>query len=157
MHRTYRCYDIVTNLFHLSFVQDWDHMCHDIVMTFLTTSICALCRSGVFNVIVLMCFNEIVKNHCSNNDMTLSAYMKGWHTSQNFPFILPNSKSSFYDRMKWWMEIIKSLIWTMQQFTLLKFGDVVPLPLIWYKEPSLHRVPWINKIILPYKWTRLLH
>ena len=54
----------------------------------------------MFNVIVAMCSNKSVKNHCSNNDVILSAYMKGWHTSQNFPSILPNSKSSFYDKTK---------------------------------------------------------
>ncbi|KAM3711167.1 hypothetical protein ACB098_01G088400 [Castanea mollissima] len=100
MHPTYRCCDIVMNLFHLNFVQDWDHICYGIVMASLTTSIPALCRSGTFNVVVFMCSNEIVKNHCSSNDATLSAYMKGWHISQNFLFILPNSKSSFYDRTK---------------------------------------------------------
>ena len=68
-------------------------------MTSFTMSRCALCRVETFNVIVyLMCFIEIVKNHCSNNDVRLNAYMKGWHIFQNFPFILPNSKSSFYDR-----------------------------------------------------------
>ena len=132
-------------------------MCHDIVMTSLTTSRCALCRSRTFSVIVLMCFNEIVKNHCSNNDVTSSAYMKGWHISQNFPFVLPNSKSLFYDRTEWWMEIIKSLLWTMQHFPRLKFGDVIPFPLIWCKELFLYRIPWINKIILSCKWTYLLH
>ena len=141
MHPTYRWCDIVPNLFHLSFVQDWDHKCHSIVMTSLVTSICAPCRMPTFNVIIFMCTNKIVKNHCSNNDAILSAYMKGWYTSQNSPSTLPNSKSSFYDRTKWWMEIIKFLLWTMQLFTLLKIGDVVPLPLIWCKEPSLHRVP----------------
>ena len=131
----------------------WD--CND---PFLTTSRCAPCGSETFNVIVyLMCSNEIVKNHCSNNDVWLSAYMKGWHISQNFPFILPNSKSLFYDRTEWWMEIIKSLIWTIQHSIRPKFGDVVPLSLIWCKEPFLHRVPWINKIILSCKWARLLH
>ena len=106
-----------------------------IVMTSLTMSRCAPWRSGTFNVIIyLMCSNEIAKNHCSNNDAILSAYTKGWHISQNFAFTLPNSKSSFYDRTEWWMEIIK-----------------------WCKEPFLHRVLWINQIILSYKWTRLLH
>ena len=139
--RTYRCCDINTNLFHLRFVQDRDCFCHVIVMTSLTTKWCDPCRFGTFSVIVyLMCSNEIVKDHCSNNDQVLSAYLKGWHMSQNFPFILPNSKSSFYDRTEWWMEIIKSLLWTMQHFRRPKFSNVLPLPLIWCKEPFPHRV-----------------
>ncbi|KAM3703570.1 hypothetical protein ACB098_04G105400 [Castanea mollissima] len=97
---TYRCSDVVPNLSHLSGVQVRDHMCHSIVMTPLITSICALCRMPTFTVIGFMCFNKIVKNHCSNNDAILSVYMKGWHAFQNFPSILPHSKSSFYDRTK---------------------------------------------------------
>ena len=132
-------------------------MCHFIIMTSFATSICASCRMPTFKVTVSMCSNKIMKNHCSNNDAFLSAYMKGWHTSQNFPSILPNSKSLFYNWTKWWMEIIKFLLWIMWSSTLLKIKKVVPLPLIWCKEPSLHRVPWINKIILSCKQECLLH
>ena len=157
MVHKYRSCDIVSNLFHLIWIQVRDHICHSIIMISLITSISTLCNTPTWNVIVVMCSNKVVKNHCNNKDVILSAYIKGWHTFQNFPSILPNSKSSFYDWTKWGMEIIKSLLWMMQLWTSLKIGDVLPLPLIWCKEPCFHWVSWINKIIFSCKRTRLLY
>ena len=107
----------------------------------LATFTCAPSKKPLSKVIVFMCSNKIMKNHCNNNNAFLNAYIIGWNISQNSPSIPPNSRSSLYDRTKWWMEIIKFLLWILWCLTLLKIGEVVPLPLKWCKEPFLHRVP----------------
>ena len=132
-------------------------MCHFIVITSLATLICAPLRKPLSKVIVFMCSNKIMKNHYSYNNAFLNAYIIEWNISQNSPSILLNSKSSLYDRTKWRMEIIKFLLWILWCSTFLKIGEMVPLSFKWCKEPFLHRVPRINKIIFSCKWECLLH
>ena len=61
-HPTYRCYDIVSNHFHLRFIKKRDYMCH---------------KKPLSKVIVFMCSNKIMKNYCSDNNAFLNAYIIG--------------------------------------------------------------------------------
>ena len=71
----------------------------------------------------------------SNYNVSLVLNVIRWHLLQNFPFILPHSKSSLNCTSKWWVNIIKSLFYVIASTSLSKIWKMIPLSLIrWQKS-----------------------
>ena len=73
----------------------------------LLSALSKLCSSQLSIILPIMFSNKIMQNTSSNYNVSLVLNVVRWHLLQNFPSILPYSKSTLNHSSKWWVNMVK--------------------------------------------------